>query len=83
MFTIAKRIKVTAVNAARKVSAKFKACKYAIQDNAGETYVDTGVKIIIAVVVGGVVLAGLYALFNTTILENLRTKITSMFNYTE
>ena len=40
-----------------------------------------GVKIIIGVVVGGVILAGLYALFKTTILPNLGTKIGEMFNY--
>lgn len=48
----------------------------------GEGYVDSGVKIIIAVVVGGVILAGLYALFKTTILPTLNTKITGMFGYT-
>lgn len=46
-----------------------------------EGYVDTGVKIIIGVVIGGVILAGLYALFSTTILPSLEGKITDMFNY--
>ena len=46
-----------------------------------EGYVDTGVKIIIGVVIGGVILAGLYALFNTTILPSLEGKISDMFNY--
>lgn len=46
-----------------------------------EGYVDTGVKIIIGVVIGGVILAGLYALFNTTILPSLEGKIAEMFNY--
>ena len=41
----------------------------------------TGVKIIIGVVIGGVILAGLYALFNTTIIPTLTTKITNMFSY--
>ena len=41
----------------------------------------TGVKIIIGVVVGGVILAGLYALFNTTIIPTLTEKISGMFNY--
>lgn len=41
------------------------AAKTAIQSVTGEGYVDTGVKIIISVVVGGVILAGLYALFKT------------------
>ena len=46
-----------------------------------EGYVDTGVKIIIGVVIGGVILAGLYALFNTTIIPTLTSKIAQMFNY--
>ena len=46
-----------------------------------EGYVDTGVKIIIAVVIGGVILAGLYTLFNGTIIPNLETEIGNMFSY--
>ena len=56
--------------------------KAALASAVGEGYVDSGVKIIIAVVVGGVLLAGLYALFKTTILPTLNTKITGMFGYT-
>ena len=52
-----------------------------VSGTAGEGYVDTGVKIIIGVVIGGVILAGLYALFNTTIIPTLTTKIGEMFNY--
>ena len=44
-------------------------------------YIDTGVKIIIGVVIGGVILAGLYALFNTTIIPTLTAKIGEMFNH--
>ena len=51
-------------------------------DNArAEGYVDTGVKIIIAVVVGAVILGGLYALFDNVILPTLETRINGMFNY--
>ena len=56
--------------------------KAALASAVGEGYVDSGVKIIIAVVVGGVLLAWLYALFKTTILPTLNTKITGMFGYT-
>ena len=55
--------------------------KTAIESTSGEGYIDTGVKIIIGVVIGGVLLAGLYALFNTTIIPTLTSKITQMFNY--
>ena len=45
--------------------------KATVESTTGEGYIDTGVKIIIGVVVGGVILAGLYALFNTTIIPTL------------
>ena len=52
-------------------------------DNAkAEGYIDTGVKIIIGVVVGAVILGGLYALFNGVILPRLNIEIGNMFNYT-
>ena len=51
-------------------------------DNArAEGYIDTGVKIIIGVVVGAVILGGLYALFNTVIIPRLNAEILEMFNY--
>ena len=52
-----------------------------IESKKAEGYVDSAVKIIIAVVVGGVILAGLYTLFNTTIIPRLETEIGEMFNY--
>jgi hypothetical protein len=52
-----------------------------IASKRAEGYVDTGVKIIIGVVIGGVILARLYALFNTTIIPTLTEKIGNMFNY--
>lgn len=47
----------------------------------GEGYVDTAVKILIAVVLGALLLAGLYALFGDTIMPTVRQRITEMFNY--
>ena len=55
--------------------------KTANESTSGEGYIDTGVKIIIGVVIGGVILAGLYLLFNSTIMPTLSTKIGEMFNY--
>ena len=51
-------------------------------DNArAEGYIDTGVKIIIGVVVRSVILGGLYALFNGVVLPTLETRIDGMFDY--
>ena len=72
----------TVVGAVKRVFSRKVTCtRAALASAVGEGYVDTGVKIIIAVVVGGVLLAGLYALFNTTIIPTLTTKITEMFSY--
>lgn len=55
--------------------------KTAVASCAGDGYVDTGIKIIIAVVIGGLILAGLYTLFNTTVIPNMQTKVSNMFSY--
>ena len=48
---------------------------------AAEGYLDTGVKILIAVVIGALLLAGLYALFNSTIMPTVTQKVQGLFNY--
>ena len=53
----------------------------AVANDRGEGYVDSGVKILIAVVIGALLLAGLYTLFNTTIMPTVTTKITDLFNF--
>jgi len=46
-----------------------------------ESYVDTGLKILIAVVIGALLLAGLYLLFNGTVMPTLTQKVKDLFNY--
>ncbi len=53
----------------------------AIASKKAEGYVDSGVKILIAVVTGALLLAGLYALFNTTIMPTVTTKVQGLFNF--
>ena len=55
--------------------------KTALANNRGEGYVDSGVKILIAVVIGALLLAGLYTLFNTTIMPTVTAKVTELFSY--
>ena len=56
--------------------------KCAIQTRKAEGYVDTGVKILIAVVLGALVLTLLYALLNSTVMPKVTEKVNSMFAYT-
>ena len=53
----------------------------AVSGYAGEGYIDTAVKILIAVVLGALLLAGLYALFNDTVMPTVTKRIIDMFNY--
>lgn len=55
--------------------------RLAVANNSGENYIDSAVKILIAVVLGGLLLAGLYALFGDVVMPTLKTKIQEMFNY--
>ena len=59
----------------------FTGMKLTLANNRGEGFVDTAIKILIAVVIGALVLAGLYALFSTTVMPTLVQRVTDMFNY--
>ena len=52
-----------------------------VADCKGENYVDTAVKILIAVVLGALLLAGLYALFGDVVMPTLTERVTEMFDY--
>ena len=84
-----KKLFITMKNTAKAVAEKAKLALYrflgfsrrAVYGNAGEGYIDTAVKILIAVVLGALLLAGLYALFGDVVMPTLNQKIKDMFNY--
>ena len=53
----------------------------ALESRKAEGYVDTGVKILIAVVLGALVLSLLYALLKNTVMATVTTKVAGLFNY--
>ena len=74
----AQMVKATAEMAKIQLTAR---ATMAVAGTAAESYVDTGVKILIAVVIGALLLAGLYALFNTTIMPRVTERVEGLFNY--
>lgn len=84
-----KKIKAFAKEKTQKVKGAFavkKAVATAVahkvlDGTVAEAYVDTGVKILIAVVIGALLLGLLYALFNDTIMPTVTTKVQELFNY--
>ncbi len=64
-----------------KINSMAIRAKNAISNNKAEGFVDSGVEILIAVVIGALLLGGLYVLFGDTILPTLTSKIQALFNY--
>lgn len=79
------KIKTNLSNTADKIrehlTMKYLTAKTLLSSQRGEGFVDTAIKILMAVVIGALILAGLYALFGETILPTLKQRITDMFNY--
>lgn len=68
---------LTLREAAREKALAFRAKAL---DTTGEGYVDTAVNIIIAVVIGALLMAGLVALFNEVIMPRVNTEVTELFD---
>ena len=64
-----------------KVNSAIVSAECAVANKTAEGYVDSGVKILIAVVIGALLLGGLYTLFNTTIMPTVTSKITELFSF--
>lgn len=64
-----------------KVNALSVSAKNALCNRKAEGYVDSGIKILISVVIGTLLLSGLYSLFNDTIMPTVTKRVEEMFNY--
>ena len=64
-----------------KLTGMAVSAKTALANAKAETYVDTGVKILIAVVIGALLLTLLYGLFSNRIFPTLTEKINGLFDY--
>ncbi|HPK44616.1 MAG TPA: DUF6133 family protein [Spirochaetota bacterium] len=67
--------------AVAKATEMFIRSRIILCSQRGEGFVDTAIKILMAVVIGALVLGGLYALFGETVLPTLKQRIQDMFNY--
>ena len=55
--------------------------RFVLAETRGENFVDSGIKILIAVVIGALLLGGLYALFGDTIMPTVTEKVKKMFEF--
>lgn len=66
----------------RKLVKMAENVKKRLSDKSGQGALDTAIVVLISVVLGALILAGLYALLDDTVLPTLSSKIQEMFNYT-
>ena len=69
-----KKLKMKMLSLRERVRAK-------LTDNSGQGAGDTAIIVLLSVVLGALLLAGLYALMDDTVLPTLTQKIQEMFNY--
>ena len=68
-------------NTRAKIQANVIRAVALMQEKRGENFVDSGIKILIAVVIGALLLGGLYALFGDTIMPTVTEKVEDMFDF--
>jgi hypothetical protein len=88
MKKLVNKIKKSVIRMKKKIRNIVFAEKKAVKDvvmyvknNAAEGYVDTGVKVLISVVIGGLLLALLYTLFQDTVMPTVTQKVVELFSY--
>lgn len=55
--------------------------KMVLSSNSGEGFFDSGIKVLIVVVVGGLLLVSFYALWKNNLIPTITTRIEEMFDY--
>lgn len=74
-------VKAKACNFAAKFRMRTARARVMLAANRAENFVDSGIKILIAVVIGALLLGGLYALFGETIMPTVTQKVKDMFDF--
>ena len=54
---------------------------FILRDQSGEGFIDSAISILISVVIGAILLAGLYALFGEIVIPTLNERIIDMFDF--
>ena len=76
-------MKNSITNIANRVSLKAQAlkesAKNALENEDGDFYISEGVKVIIAVILGSLLITAMVALFNNQLIPGIQDKITELF----
>ena len=74
-------VRTAVYNFAVRFRMRMAQTRFVLAETRGENFVDSGIKILIAVVIGALLLGGLYALFGDTIMPTVTQKVKDMFEF--
>lgn len=72
---------VCVINVRGKAIEKLDMAKKALYNTKGQGTLDVAVTVLISIVLGALILAGLYLVVNGTVLPTITQKVKDMFNY--
>jgi hypothetical protein len=79
------KVQARAISAvySKKVQAQtaFEKAREALSDTSGQGALDTAITVLISIVLGALILGGLYLILNATVLPQIQQRIQEMFNY--
>ncbi|ODA43186.1 DUF6133 family protein [Desulfosporosinus sp. BG] len=64
-----------------KTAVALDRAKAALSNRSGQGALDTAVQVLISIVLGALILGGLYLILNATVLPTITDRIKDMFNY--
>lgn len=81
MQNLMNKVQVKAMTAIHSVKAGANKAKAVLSNRSGQGALDTAINVLIAIVLGALILGGLYLILNATVLPTIEQRIKDMFNY--
>lgn len=81
MHNLINKLQVKAIIAAYSIKAGANKAKVVLSNRSGQGALDQAINVLIAIVLGALILGGLYLILNATVLPTIEQRIKDMFNY--
>ena len=75
------KVQAKAMTAAYSVKAGVNKAKAVLSNRSGQGALDTAIQVLVSIVLGALILGGLYLILNATVLPEITQRIKDMFNY--
>lgn len=81
MQNLMKKLQAKAMTTAYSAKAEVNKAKAVLSNRSGQGALDTAIQVLISIVLGALILGGLYLILNATVLPEITDRIRDMFNY--